>query len=197
VDDDQVQPDLREALKRGAVALKQAHVPFALMGSYALWAWGGPEPDHDVDFLVAQPDAGEAERALRDAGFRVEQPPEDWLFKAFLDDAMVDVILRSAGSAATREDLRGARALEVLSVEMPVLPPTELVVQKLSALNEHGCDFTVLLPAMRALREQVDWTEVARECGENDYAAALLFLLDRLGITRGGLETARTGSGPV
>ena len=36
--------------------MKRDGVPFALAGGYALWAHGAPEPDHDVDLLVAEPD---------------------------------------------------------------------------------------------------------------------------------------------
>jgi len=180
--EDRAQLDLREALKLGAVALKKARVPFALMGSYAIWAWGGPEPNHDVDFLVASRDADDAAQALSDAGFTVVQPPEDWLVKAYLGQAMVDVIFRNAGEVADRSVVGRASTMEVLSVQMPVLLPTELVVQKLSALDEHYCDFAVLLPAMRALRERVDWDQVRRACGDNDFAAALLYLLARLDI---------------
>ena len=59
VDDEQA--SLREALKRVAVTLKQAEVPFALAGGYAAWARGGPEPDHDVDFVVTEADAEPAD----------------------------------------------------------------------------------------------------------------------------------------
>ena len=184
--EDQAHLDLREALKAAATSLKQAGVPFALMGSYALWAWGGPEPDHDVDFLVAREDASEAAQALCDGGFTVVEPAEDWLMKAYLGDAMVDVIFRAADRAwAQRSDVERADDLQVLSVQMPVLLPTELVIQKLQALDEHYCDFSTLLPAARALREQVDWARVRRECGANDFAAALLFLLERLRIVEG------------
>ena len=46
-------------LKRAASALK-ARAGFALAGSYALWVFGGPEPVHDVDFVVAEPDTEKA-----------------------------------------------------------------------------------------------------------------------------------------
>ncbi|MCV7062259.1 hypothetical protein H7I76_21105, partial [Mycolicibacterium vaccae] len=71
---------LREALRCAASALK-AHGPeFALAGSYALWVYGGPEPVHDVDFVVAEPDVEAAANTLGKAGFSIDRTPEDWLF---------------------------------------------------------------------------------------------------------------------
>jgi hypothetical protein len=58
-----------------------------------------------------------------------------------------------------------------------------VMTHKLNALDEHYCDFSSLLPSARALREQVDWAHVRRQTDSNDFAAAFLFLLDRLGIT--------------
>jgi hypothetical protein len=78
--------------------------------------------------------------------------------------------------------VQDADELEVLSVAMPVLSATVLMVQKLNAMDEHYCDFGVMLPVARALREQVDWDRVRRETKDNPFAAALLFLLERLEI---------------
>ncbi len=180
--------NLREALKSVAVALKRSGFPFALIGGYAVWARGGPEPDHDVDFMVAADDAAEVAAALAEAGLCVVQPPEDWLFKVYTgapdrpDSAMVDIIFRDAGDPATREVVQEADEFEVLSVQMPVLSATELMVHKLAALDEHWCDFGRLLPVARALREQVDWDRVRRESSDNDFAVAFLFLAERLRI---------------
>jgi hypothetical protein len=176
------QAELREALKRVAVALKQSGIPFALIGGYAVWARGGPEPDHDVDFMVADDDAAAAAEWLASEGFQVVQPPEDWLFKVFTDGTMVDVIHRDAGLPATREVVEDADELEVLSVVMPVLSATELIVHKLMAMDEHHCDFSRQLPVARALREQVDWDKVRTEVSTSEYAVAFLFLLERLSI---------------
>jgi hypothetical protein len=176
------QENLREALKRVAVALKETGIPFALIGGYAVWARGGPEPEHDVDFIVAHTDATRAAEALAEKGFRVEHPPEDWLFKVWTDGCMVDVIFRDSGTPAERSVVQDADELEVLSVAMPVLSATVLMVQKLNAMDEHYCDFGVMLPVARALREQVDWDRVRRETKDNPFAAALLFLLERLEI---------------
>lgn len=173
---------LREALKRTAVALKQSEVPFALGGGYASWALGGPEPEHDVDFVVAEQDRDPAAQALTEAGLQVEQPAEDWLFKVFLDGAMVDVIHRIGGVPVQRDLLERAVDVEVLSVRMPVVGATDLLAGKLGALSEHACDFGKVLPSARALREQVDWDCLRTGAAGNPFAIAFLDLARRLGI---------------
>lgn len=175
---------LRDALKRAAAAFK-AHGPhFALGGSYALWVYGAPEPVHDVDFVVAESDAEAAEVALRKAGFQIVHVPEDWLFKAYPDDdVLVDVLYQLNGASVDAETLVSAEVFDVLAVRMPVLPPTLVLSEKLRSLNEHHCDFATLLPPTRAVREQVDWDVVRAATADNDFAAAFLMLLDRLGIT--------------
>ena len=176
---------MREALKRTAVALKAAGVPFALGGGYAAWALGGPEPEHDVDFLVAEEAVEQAEQALSDAGLRVERPPEDWLFKAFDGDAMVDLIFRANNAPVDGALLDSACDVEVFSVVMPVLSSTDLVVTKMLALTEHACDFGKVLPSARALREQIEWEQVRRRTSHNPFARSLLFLLAELDIVEG------------
>ena len=70
---------------------------------------------------------------------------------------------------------------------MPVLPPTQVVIQKLRALNEHHCDFAPLLSSVRAGREQVDWEQVRASTADNDFAAAFSLLVGRLGIRGFGI----------
>jgi hypothetical protein len=178
----QEQQGLREALKRVAVTFKQGGIPFALGGGYAGWALGGPEPEHDVDFLVAEHDALRARELLEETSMRVEQPPEDWLFKVFDGDAMVDVVLRVGSTPVEPSLLERAEEHEVLSVWMPVLGATDLLITKMLALSEHSCDYGKVLPSARALREQVDWQRVREATEHNPFAAALLVLLHSLDV---------------
>lgn len=175
---------LRDALKHAASALK-AHGPdFALAGSYALWVYGGPEPVHDVDFVVAEEDTEVAAVTLEKAGFRIDRTPEDWLFKACVQEQFViDVLHRLNGTPVTADLIASADELDVLAIRMRVLPPTHVLTEKLNSLNEHHCDFAALLPAVRAVREQVDWVQLRADTSENDFAVAFLVLTDRLGIT--------------
>lgn len=176
------QNSLREALKTVAVVLKEGEAPFALAGSYGLWARGGPEPDHDVDFMVAEEDAARAKDLLAAQDLTVVQPPEDWLFKVFIDDAMVDVIFRVNGNPIVRARFDDADVIEVESVQMPVLSATVLMSDKLNAMEEHACNFTAVLPVARAVREQVDWSAVAERTAGNPFAQAFLGLVQALGV---------------
>ena len=180
---DDARAALHDGLRLAAVALAEAGIPYALCGGYAAWALGAPEPSHDADFAVAEQDADRARKALAAAGLDVQEPAENWLFKAYHHGQLVDVIFRMVGEPVTHEQLAQAQELEVLAVRMPVIGATEIVSAKLRVLGEHYCDFTWLLPMVRALREQVDWPRVRADVAEQPYARAFLFLADELGLT--------------
>jgi hypothetical protein len=176
------QEAVRDLMKRTAVALKQADVPFALCGGYAAWARGAPEPEHDADVLVPQAESERAAKALVDAGLQLADSAEDWLLKVEAGDVFVDVLWRTCGRPVEQDLVDRADVMPVLSVEMPVLTATDVLVTKLNALDEHYCDFSRLLPVARALREQVDWAHVRRGAAANDFAVVFLVLLERLGV---------------
>jgi hypothetical protein len=173
---------LRVAMKKVATALKGANVPFALSGGYASWARGGPEPLHDVDFVLLADDVPHALQVLDAAGLRVVEPPEDWLVKVYDGDALVDLIFRPAERPVTREQLDAANEVRVDSVVMPVQSATDLLAAKQLVLNEHYCDFARLFPHVRALREQVDWPALHEVVGHSPFARSFLALCGELGI---------------
>lgn len=185
-------PDPRTALQDGlrltAVALQEAGIPFALVGGYAAWARGAPEPSHDADFAVAEEDVERAQEAIAGAGLDVREPAENWLFKAYHHGALVDVLFRMVGEPITREMLDRSDELEVLAVRMPVLDATDIVSAKMRVLGEHYCDFTRMLAMVRALREQVDWHRVRRETADTPYGRAFLHLAHELGVSPVGPE---------
>lgn len=174
---------LRAALKRSASALKAASVPFALAGSYALWVHGAPENTHDVDLVVAEDTTEDAVSCLAEDGFRIERPPEDWLFKAYLGGAMVDVLHRLNGVPVRPAFIEDAQAHDVLGLRIPVLAPTEVLSTKLLAMSERYCDLGQLLPPVRAVREQFDWVRLRTESDTNPFARAFLFLAGELDIS--------------
>ncbi|HET6484457.1 MAG TPA: nucleotidyltransferase [Actinoplanes sp.] len=177
-----VDEGLATTLKKVASTLKSAGIPFALGGSFAVYAHGGHSSDHDVDFLLREQDRDQALAELAEVGFRTEQPPEDWLVKVYDEDRMVDLIYRPVETPVTMETLADTEQISVEAIYMPVLSATQLMVHKLLSYSQHYCDFATGLPVARSLREQIDWPRVRRETEKSPYAEAFLILLDRLDV---------------
>jgi hypothetical protein len=135
-----------------------------------------------VDLLIKAADVDRAMKVLTEHGFRADSPPEDWLEKVYDEDRLVDLIYRPSERAVDDAMLARTDELTVGAIVMPVLWASDLLINKLLALNEHYCDFTTVLPLVRSLREQIDWDEVrAAACG-SPYAEAFLLLCERLGL---------------
>jgi hypothetical protein len=174
--------DLIVTLRKAAPLLQEAEVPFVLGGGLACWARGGPESDHDLDLMVRPEDAERALKVFADAGLRVEKPPEDWLYKAWNGDAMIDLIFAPKGGEIDDGIFDRAEDLEVSAVRMPVMALEDVMVTKLLALAEHELDYENVLEIARSLREQIDWDEVRARTAESPYARAFFFLLEELGV---------------
>lgn len=168
--------------KRVAAVLKQSEIPFALGGSFAVYAHGGHSSDHDVDFLIREQDIERAVAALVAAGFTAERPPEDWLVKVYDNGRLVDLIHRPIETPVTDETFADTVVRPVDAIHMPVLSATQLMVHKLLSFSQHYCDFARGLPLARSLREQIDWERVRKETQHSPYAEAFLVLLDRLDV---------------
>jgi hypothetical protein len=176
------QQPLIHTLKRVAQHLKDIGVPFALAGSFAVYARGGGACDHDVDFLIKQEDVDRALAGLVEVGFRAEVPPEGWLVKVYDDDRLVDLIFSPVQRPVTDQTLADTDMLPINACHMPVLSATELMIHKMLSMGPHYCDLAKALPVARSMREQIDWARVERETAHSPYAQACMVLLDRLNV---------------
>lgn len=174
--------ELLASLKRATAALRDAGVPFAVGGGFALWAKGAPASNHDVDLMVKEEDVDSAVAVLEELGMRPERPPEDWLMKVFDGDAMIDLIYGPTGLPITDDVLANAPLCKVEAMELPVLRIEDVLVTKLLSMTEHHMDFGGVLEPARALREQVDWEEVRTRTKESPFARAFFTLAEDLGI---------------
>jgi hypothetical protein len=184
-------PRMLAVLKRAVGVLGDAGIPFALAGSMACWALGGPPSRHDVDVAIMHSDADRALEALKAAGFKVEKPPEGWLYKAWDDEVLVDLIWAPMGLLVTDKVLSAAPMVHVDGMELPALSPTDVLTSKLLALNESHLDFEGLLAIVRGIREQVDWPELRRRTTDKPLARSFLFMARELGLIS---EEARAGA---
>src|SRR3954447_1067442 len=187
---------IEHALKRAAAALREADIDFLLGGSLASWARGGPETTHDLDLMIRPRDAEPALEVLTDTGMRPERPPEDWLFKAWDGDTLVDLIFAPRGMPIDDEVIARADVLSVLGLDIRVMALEDVLVTKLMALSEHALRYESLLPIARALREQVDWDDVRDRTASSPFARAFFVLLEGLDILPVTLATGQ-GSAPA
>jgi Uncharacterised nucleotidyltransferase len=173
---------LVSTLKIAVAALRDAGIPFLLGGSFACWARGATEPQNDLDLMVRPDDAEAALAALEAVGMRTERPPEEWLFKAWHGEVMIDLIFHPAGLEMTDEVFERADMLSVLAVTTPVMAVDDVLMTKLQALDEHSLDYTQLLGIARSLREQIDWPQLRARAGHSPYARAFFTLVEELGV---------------
>jgi hypothetical protein len=186
--------ELVDTLKKAVAAFRDHEVPYLLGGGLAIWARGGPERDHDLDFMVKEDDADRALEALVAAGMAAEKPPEGWLYKAYdANDVMVDVIFRPTENPVTDEMLARGEELEVMAIQVNVMSPEDVFVSKLLALREHELEYDSLIEMTRAVREQIDWSAVRERTEHSPFARAFFSLAEGLELVEPLGET--TGSG--
>ncbi len=173
---------LIETMKVTVAALREADVRFMLGGSMAAWARGGPEPDSDLDLMVPEAQAQTALDALAGVGMRVEHPPEEWLYKAWHGDVLIDLIFRPSGLELTDEVFERSEVLSVMALSTPVMALEDVLVTMLYALDEHALDYSRLLAITRALREQIDWAALRVRASGSPYAKAFLTLVEELEV---------------
>jgi len=182
VDTEHPLPAIEASLKKAVAALREADVPFLLAGSLAVWARGGPETRHDLDFVVKPEDADRALAVLADAGMRPETPPEEWLSKAWDGEVLIDLIHAPRGLEVTDEVMARGELLHVVGITIPVMAIEDVLATKLMALHEHELDYTAVLRIARAVREQIDWPSLRRRTEASPFANAFFVLCRDLGI---------------
>jgi nucleotidyltransferase DUF2204 len=169
-------------LKKAAAALRDAGIPYLVAGGVASWVRGGPSTDHDLDFLIKPVDADRALDSLADVGLRPEKPPEEWLFKAWDGDVLVDLIFSPAGLDVDDELIERGEEREVEAMTMRVLSAEDLLVSKLMAMTEHSINYRSCLEIARALREQIDFGDVRKRTESSPFGRAFFVIAEGLEI---------------
>jgi hypothetical protein len=175
-------PAIEASMKKTVAALREADVPFLLGGSLAVWARGGPETRHDLDFVIKPEDADRALRVLEDAGMKPEKPHEEWLHKAWDGEILIDLIFAPRGLEVTDDVIERGELLHVVGITIPVMAIEDVLATKLMALHEHELDYTSVLRIARSVREQIDWRSLRTRTQGSPYAVAFFVLCEELGI---------------
>jgi predicted nucleotidyltransferase len=133
-DDDQT---FGRILSEVVVAVEEEELPYVAIGGLASAVYGRPRPTKDIDLFVKPDDADRCLKTLEEAGFRTEDPKEDWLFKAYKRDVLVDVIFRVHNSIYLDEDmLARARRHELKGETVRVVPAEDFLVMQACTHSE-------------------------------------------------------------
>jgi hypothetical protein len=174
--------EFERTLKKTVAAFREAEVPALLGGSLAIWARGGPETKHDLDFMVKEEDADRALQALLDVGMEAEKPPEEWLYKARDGEVLVDIIFKPRGLEMTDEVFTRGDTREVMAISVNLMALEDVFATKLLSFDEHNCDYQGVLLMARSLREQIDWDALRERTGGWPFAEAFFVLVDELNL---------------
>lgn len=159
-------------------ALSAADIQFLLIGGVGSCVFGRDRGTQDIDVFVRPESAENALSALAARGFRTKKEYEHWLYKAWKDDVLVDVIFRSSRDILLdQEMLDRARMVNFRGREVPVAPPEDLIVMKAVAASEDTPRYWYDAIAMIAQTE-LDWDYLvarARQRGARRILSLLLF----------------------
>jgi Uncharacterised nucleotidyltransferase len=187
--------DIEATMKKAVAAFREANVPALLAGSLAVWARGGPETRHDLDFVVKPEDAERALQALEDVGMKPERPPEAWLYKAWDGEVLVDVIFEPRGLVVDDELMARAEEREVMAIGISLMALEDVLVSKLMSIDEHSADYSQLLLMARTLRERIDWDDLRSRTSASPFAKAFFTLAEELHIApRAGADAPAEGT---
>lgn len=153
--------------------------PWAFLGGLASAVHGRPRWTYDLDVFVQPPDARPVLDALADAGFSVDEKDPMWLFKAMDRGVLVDVLFRAtAGIYLDDEMIARCRRHDFRGVEVPVLPPEDLIVIKATAFAEHTARHWWDALGILA-RADLDWDYLLRRARHSTARVASLLLFAR------------------
>lgn len=128
----------RNVLLSTIQTLEKEGIPYALIGGIAGKELGRPRVTHDIDIFVRPDDADRALAALEDKGFKTEKRDPAWLYKAWNDGILVDIIFKSSGDIYFDEEIRRhVRRVPFHGHHINSISPEDFVVIKAAVHQEH------------------------------------------------------------
>jgi predicted nucleotidyltransferase len=194
-----------EVFDEAQIAIRESGIPTLVIGGVASAAYGRPRWSNDLDLFVRQEDAGGLLCEFASRGFETDRTYPDWLFKAFKDGVLVDVIFKSSGEIYMDEEMLGrAQVVAFHGREFLAAAPEDIVVMKAIAHSEPTSRYWYDALGIVS-RTSLDWEYLllrgrqgpARVLSFLMYARSLDFavpddVLDRLFRTVRGEDAARS-----
>lgn len=132
-------PSLEKILFEAIEIVEASGIPYALIGGVAVKSLGRPRVTHDIDLFVRPDDAERVLQVLEAKGFTSQKRDPFWLFKAWRENILVDVIFKSSGDIYFDEEVRShVRRTPYLGHFVNSISPEDFLVIKAAAHQEHN-----------------------------------------------------------
>jgi hypothetical protein len=170
-------------LDRVARVAESLGIDHGFMGGLASTVHGRDRMTHDIDILVRRRDALRLLEALAAEGFETERRDEKWLYKATLDDILVDIIFETGvGHGILELDDEMAAHItrtELDGVAFNVIAPEDLLVIKVLALKEKRSRHWFDALGVLAAGHRLDWDYLVRRARIDPERVASLLVYAR------------------
>lgn len=128
---------LTKTLMSTIEAVEETDIPYALIGGVAVKELGRPRVTHDIDLFVKPDDADRLLEVLQEKGFAVERRDPFWLYKAWRDEVLVDIIFKSSGDIYFDEEVQShVRRIPYQGRWINAISPEDFIVIKAAAHQE-------------------------------------------------------------
>jgi predicted nucleotidyltransferase len=124
-------------LSQTAQAMDESGLRYVFIGGIASSGLGRPRSTHDIDIFVMPEDAELTLRSLAKHGFRTERTDPHWLYKAFKENILVDVIFKSKGEIYLDPEMyRRSITARFHGQSLKLVAPEDLLIIKAAAYCE-------------------------------------------------------------
>jgi len=129
--------ELRAAVEDAVGVLREDAIPFLFVGGIAAGLLGRGRYTGDIDLFVRPEDARRTLSALERAGFETSELNPYWIFKGVRGQVLVDILFTLKGDIRLDDEmLARAPVRSFLGVDIPLLPPEDLIVVKAIVFDE-------------------------------------------------------------
>jgi predicted nucleotidyltransferase len=154
--------ELGAAVRDMVAALQEDDIPFLLVGGIAAAILGRGRYTGDVDLFVRPENARRVLQALERVGFATAETNPYWLFKGTRGGVLVDVLFTLKGDIRLDDEMLARAPMRPFEgVDVPLLPPEDLIVAKAIVFDEetsrHWYDALGLIAA-----GPLDWDYLVR-----------------------------------
>jgi predicted nucleotidyltransferase len=119
--------------------MEAKNIPYALIGGVAVKELGRPRITHDIDIFVRPDDAIKVLSVLKERDFHTELRDPFWLYKAWREEVLVDIIFKSSGDIYFDEEVRAhVRRIPYNGKFLNAISPEDFIVIKAAAHQEHN-----------------------------------------------------------